>query len=362
MENYYQSFIFILYDMSPYLLLGFLIAGILHVYMPSVLYKKYFYKNSTRSVVNAALLGVPLPLCSCGVIPTALSLKKDGASDGATVSFLVSTPQTGADSILATYSILGLGFAIFRSIAAFLLGIIGGVFVDKCEAKNIEKETKIDSKLKSCCCHSSHEHKSDECNDTNKKKGIIDVLHYAFIHMIDSYGKWLMIGLLVAAAITTFVPDSAFVLFKEYYILNILLILLISVPMYICATGSIPIALSLIMKGISPGAAFVFLMAGPATNFASLIILKKELGTRKTAIYLFTIVVGAILCAIFIDFVLPSAWFLTPRVVSDGSDCCAGAPLESSWLQIGSSIVFALLYIYTLIAKQFKQKESCCCG
>lgn len=320
-------------------------------------------------MLGAAILGVPLPLCSCGVIPTAVSLKKEGASDGATVAFLVGTPQTGIDSILATYSLLGLPFAIIRPIAAFVVAIFGGVAVDKFGAptKRGVDYTKLkfnpmgatQSQTELCGCGCGCSHGTEEVKD----KSLWAALRYGYVDMMQDFGKWLIVGLLVAAAITAFVPDSLFSMFKDYYLLNILLILLISTPMYICATGSIPIALSLILKGLSPGAAFVLLMAGPATNFASLIILKREIGMRKTVVYLLSIILGAVACALIIDFVLPAEWFsgLTPihEHCSDhhhDHELCSHGPI---WWQTTTSMIFVVLFANAFIRKWFKRGDCC---
>ncbi len=359
MMKYLQELLTTLNEMSPYLLLGFLISGVLHVYVPKSIYARFLHRKGFRSVIGAALLGIPLPLCSCGVIPTAVSLKKQGASDGATVSFLVGTPQTGVDSILATYSLLGLPFAIIRPIAAFVVAIFGGVLVDKFGGSPQEK--KIDyskmtfapqgaAKPTSCGCGCSH--------NEPPKRTIGAALRYGFVSMMQDFGKWLVLGLIVAAAITAFIPDSVFALFKEYYMLNILLILVLSAPMYVCATGSIPIALSLMLKGVSPGAAFVLLMAGPATNFASLIILRKEIGVRKSAIYLFSIIIGAVACALVIDFVLPQEWFSNLMPL----DSCAHAHTEHEacthgpvWWQTTTSVIFIVLFVNAMVRKYFKK-------
>ncbi len=370
--EYLHELLSILNEMSPYLVLGFFISGLLHVYVPQTLYSKFLHRRGFGSVLGAALIGVPLPLCSCGVIPTAMSLKKEGASDGATVAFLVGTPQTGVDSILATYSLLGLPFAIIRPIAAFLVAIFSGVMVDK---YGREPDSKIDysklsyapqNHLPPCSCGCSHTHTHEP-----QKRSLWRALRYGYVEMMVDYGKWLVVGLLIAAAITAFIPDSVFTLFKEHYFLNILLILLISAPMYICATGSIPIALSLIIKGVSPGAAFVLLMAGPATNVASLIILNRQIGMRKTFIYLVSIIIGAIACAIFIDFLLPHDWFESLTHLSEcghhhhhdhnHDGICSHGPI---WWQTITSIIFIVLFINSLIQKyvQRGQGHDCCGG
>ncbi len=355
---YLRELLSTLNEMSPYLLLGFLISGLLHIYVPKSLYHRFLHRKGFRSVMGAAILGVPLPLCSCGVIPTAMSLKKEGASDGATVAFLVGTPQTGVDSILATYSLLGLPFAIIRPIAAFVVAICSGVLVDKFGAEPPKKVdytkltfaptmTAAAPSAAACTCGCSH-------SQEPQRKSFGAALRYGYVGMMQDFGKWLVVGLLIAAAITAFVPDSVFALFKEYYFLNILLIVLISAPMYVCATGSIPIALSLMLKGVSPGAAFVLLMAGPATNFASLVILRKGIGMRKTVIYLASIIVGAICCALIIDFVLPQELFsgLLPlngcgHEHHDHSACGHG-PL---WWQTTCSAIFIALFLNAMIRK-----------
>ncbi len=361
--NYINELLTILNEMSTYLILGFLISGLLHVYVPKSLYHRFLSKKGFGSVVRAALLGVPLPLCSCGVIPTAVSLKKEGASDGATVSFLVATPQTGVDSILATYSLLGLPFAIIRPIISFIVAIFSGVAVDVFGKEDKKKKpqrtfTMVQESKPACTCGCGHIHDHKQEKGIKKIKG---VFQYAFINMMQDFGKWLVVGLLIAGAITTFVPDSVFTMFKEYYFLNILLILVISTPMYICATGSIPIALSLILKGVTPGAAFVLLMAGPATNFAALIILNKEIGVRKTTIYLISIIIGAILSAVFIDFCLPAEWFanLHPLTLCGHEhadhEACNHGPI---WWQTLMSSLFVILFVNSMILKFIRKRKA----
>ncbi|MFI3303916.1 MAG: permease [Rikenellaceae bacterium] len=334
--QYLNELLNILNAMSPYLLLGFFVAGLLHVYVPKRTFSRYLSQKGFKSVALSALFGVPLPLCSCGVIPTAMSLKKEGASNGATASFLIATPQTGVDSILATYGLLGLPFAIIRPIVALIVGIIGGLLVDRFSGEK-----------------SAAAKRNMESSET-KQLTIIDAFRYGFVDMLQDLGKWLSIGLIVAAAITVFVPSNIFETLGNYYVINILIVLLLSIPMYICSTGSIPIALSLLLKGISPGAALIFLMAGPATNVATLAVVKKVLGTRTTILYLLSIIGGAIGFAALIDFMLPAEWFTAKlSVINSCNECGDGA----AWWQTGSSILFVALLINAYILK-FRKKES----
>ncbi len=283
--------------MSPYLLLVFLFAGIMHAFVPSRLYRTYLSKNDFASVFRAALFGIPLPLCSCGVIPTAMSLRREGASKGATVSFLIATPQTGVDSILATYSLMGLPFAVLRPVVSLFTALMGGLFVNVFDKKDAVAGVEAD----------------EACEDKVVTAGFWErvkmALHYGFVELVQDIGKWLLVGLFVAGLITVFVPESFFLVFSDSPMLSYLLVLAFSVPMYLCATGSIPIAVALMLKGLSPGTALVLLMAGPASSMASIFVINKVLGRRTLLLYLAAIICGAVSAALVVDYLLPREWF-----------------------------------------------------
>ena len=209
-------------SMAPFLLLGFFLAGMMHAYIPNRLYKRFLSQNSFKSVVNAAILGIPLPLCSCGVIPTGMSLRKEGASKGSVVSFMIATPQTGVDSILATFSLMGLPFAVVRPLAALCTALLGGSLVNRLCAK--DKDGFYDASCSTCTVEQPKEHVSIW-------KKFLNGLHYAFVDMMQDIGRWLVLGLIVASLITVFVPDSFFALFKDNTFASYLLVLLCAVPM-----------------------------------------------------------------------------------------------------------------------------------
>jgi uncharacterized membrane protein YraQ (UPF0718 family) len=335
-------------EMSPFLLLGFLFAGILHVFVPSMVYSRYLSGHSFRSVFYAALFGVPLPLCSCGVLPTAMGLRKEGASKGATVSFLIATPETGVDSIAATYSLMGLPFAIVRPITAFMTSLFAGTVIntfDKEETPCSVKETDEPH------CHCHHDTDTSELSFVGKIK---EALRYAFVDMMEDIGKWLVVGLLVAGLITVFVPNEFFEIFKGNTLLSMLLVLCIAIPMYICATGSIPIAVALIMKGLTPGAALVLLMAGPACNVASLLVINKFLGRRTLLLYLLSIILGAVAAGVIID-QLPSEWFM-PTLMK-AADCHEHEGF--SWFNITCTVILAILLLNAL-CRHYMTGHSCC--
>ena len=357
-----EEIIHIINEMSPYLLLGFLLAGLMHAFIPQQYYSKYLAKPNFRSVLYATLFGIPLPLCSCGVIPTAMSLRNEGASKGAATSFLIATPQTGVDSIIATSSLMGVAYAIIRPIAALITALFGGTLVNKLDkdsegkiADNHEDEHEHKHEHEECCCH-HEEHHTDNHKATFGQK-IKSALQYGYVEMMEDIGKWLIIGLVVAGLITVFVPAEAFKVFEGNSLLSMLLVLAIAVPMYVCATGSIPIAVALIMKGLTPGAGLVLLMAGPACNMASMLVVKKVMGTKTLVIYLASIIIGSILFGMAIDFMQFNGIIdFTANLVSS-----THSEEGSSWIAWTSTAILIALLINALVINRLRGKEHCHC-
>ena len=290
MMDYVNAFVSMLNGMSPYLLLGFLIAGVLHAFVPSAIYSRYLAGTGLRSVATAAAFGIPLPLCSCGVLPTAVALRRSGASRAASTSFLIATPQTGVDSIAATYSMMGLPFAILRPVAALVTSLIGGLAVGHWERKGALDDVSTEA---------SYEFSELPKGFWNK---IIETFKYGFFDMMQSIGRWLLLGLIVATLITVLLPDDFFSTYARWPFLNMFIIVLVAVPMYVCATGSIPIAAALMLKGMSPGCALVLLMAGPAANVASMFVVNKAFGRKATIVYLLSIIGGAMGFGLLVDY------------------------------------------------------------
>lgn len=325
-------------EMAPYILLGLMIAGLLHAFVTPNLMSRHLAQPGWKSVVKAALIGVPLPLCSCGVLPTAIAMHRNGASKSATSAFLISTPQTGVDSIAATWSLLGPAFAVLRPIAAMTTALFGGVAVGASE------KSPQNSPQPAACAVSV-----EPAVKKSFLTKLVEALRYGFYDMVRSIGGWLVGGLLIAALITEFVPTDFFASLAEYPLLAMLAVVAVAVPMYVCATGSIPIALSLMLKGLSPGTALVLLMAGPAANFASVTLLTRELGRRAAAIYIASIVVGAILFGLAADYLLPREWF--PNVLNAHVGSCHGAAAVPGLFPAICAIVLAVLLIIALISR-----------
>lgn len=332
-----KDFIFLLCEMAPYLLLGFFFAGILGAFISKKYIAQNFGGKNFRSIFLASLFGVPLPLCSCGVIPTGIAFYKNGASKGSTVSFLISTPQTGVDSILATYALLGLPFAIIRPIIALITGILGGILTNLQDKGIIIKP----------------EDTSDEESNLTFSKKVIKVFRYGFVEFLQDIAKWLFMGLLLAALVSVSVPNDFFVTNSFSPIVQMLAMLIISIPIYVCATGTIPLAAILILKGISPGAALVLLMAGPATNVATISMIGKVMGKRTLITYLLSIILGALTFGIIIDYVLPNTWFSPIMLLGEIST----HNMHLGWLQITSGIILLILMINAYIRQKISSKN-----
>ena len=334
LQNFFTSLLNVVCEMAPYLLLGFLIAGMLHVFVPQKFYSKYLSRNNKLSVLWAALLGIPLPLCSCGVIPTAIGLRNEKASKGAIASFLIATPQTGIDSILATFSLMGLGFAIVRPVAALITGVCGGLLVNR-----LVRDDDVYNETMSTC-------------QVESGSRIWRVLKYAYYDMIRDIGLRLVIGLVVAALIQVVVPDEFFLSFGSQPLLQMLVILAIAVPMYICSTGSIPVAAALMMKGLSPGAALVMLMAGPVVNLASILVVHKSLGRRFTSVYLLTIIGFSILFGLLLN----ATELITHHFsLTSQSDCFMEVTAMPNPFKLICASLLTLLIIFALMMKLFSR-------
>ncbi len=326
-------------QVSPYLLLGFFFSGIVQSFIPKEKITAWIGKNNFRSVFVAAAAGVPMPLCSCGVIPMAMSLRKSGASRGATTSFLIATPETGLDSIMLSFSLLDPLMAIFRPVAAFVTAIIAGIvenFFDRASVQN-----KIEEPKEGCCSIKEHHQIKSWPNR------LLEGFHYSFVTLLGDMAGWLFFGLILSGVISYAVPSSIIEKFLGGGLSSMLLMLVIGIPLYICASASTPIAASLLLKGASPGAALVFLLVGPATNVTTMVMVYRFLGARALVIYVSSIAVCALGFGILLNS-LYANWLINIRQ-SVGQ---AGHCVDSSW-QVASAVILVLLMGYSLTKKYF---------
>lgn len=320
--------------MSPYLLFGFALAGLLSQLITPETVERHLGKEGFWSTLKASLLGVPLPLCSCGVIPVAASLRSHGASRGATTAFLISTPQTGVDSILATYGMLGPVVAIFRVAAAFLSGLLGGILVDAFGGPQ-----PTSGLLKAG---------GDSCAESGEKRGLLAALRYGFLTLPASIGNALAVGVLIAGALAALIPDGAIPVWLGGGIVGMLAMLALGVPMYVCATASIPVAAAMVAKGVSPGAALVFLMTGPATNAATVGVLWRALGHRAALLY-----VGVVAFSALVSGILLNAFFAHTGL---GGGMAGGMHMLPVWVQTGSVVVLVGLIV---VPRFWRRQEAC---
>jgi uncharacterized membrane protein YraQ (UPF0718 family)/copper chaperone CopZ len=289
-----QEFWAVLIAMAPYLLLGFLIAGLLSVLVSPKMVERHLGGKGLLPVIKAAVLGIPLPFCSCGVVPISASLRRHKASRGATTSFLISTPQTGVDSIAVTYSLLGPVFAIFRPIAALVTGIVGGAIVALVTHEH--PEPLPEELCREACCVPGEK----------PRNKFLEVLRYGLVVLPRDIGKPLLVGLVVAALISALLPKDFFKPYLGQGIVPILVMMLLGIPVYVCSTASVPVAAALVLAGVSPGAAFAFLATGPATNPATITTVWKVMGPRTAIAYLATVAGGAIAGGLLLNYFLPN--------------------------------------------------------
>jgi len=333
--------------MSWALLFGYLSAGIISQFLSKEFVARHLGGNGFYQIFKSSILGVPLPLCSCGVLPVAESFKKIGVGRGALTSFIISTPQIGVDSIAVTYGMMGPFFAIFRPFAAFISGIVGGVAVEKFSKDPVSKSE--ESPKCSCCSHDSiyekeHEKKMAEENFFAK---ITKVIKYGFGTMMEDTAKSLVVGLLVGALLNILIPES---IFEEIggvgQIIEMLAMIAFGIPLYVCASASVPVAAVLIAKGISPGAAFVFLMTGPASNTVSLAFVTRLIGARGFFCYISSLIV----CALAFGFLMN---LFPVEISSSGLAHCAETEQISLFQNVGG-VLLSLLIGIAIIKRQLK--------
>lgn len=358
-------------EAAPWLLAGFLLAGVIHAWVPVGRIATHLGKSSVGGVLKAAVLGVPLPLCSCSVIPLASAMRRSGASRGATAGFLVSTPETGVDSISITYALLGPVMAVLRPVAAFISAVVAGLLINRFAPEDSPGSPGVSGSGSSigehsrkqeegCCCScecsagapltGGPADLADESTRPSFVARLASAVEYGFSEMFADLAIWLVIGFILAGLISVLVPPQ----FLETHLISGWLAMpaavAIGLPLYVCATSSTPIAAALMAKGLSPGTALVFLLVGPATNIATMVVVGKELGRRSLVIYLLSISVVAVGLGILVDLALfiPTLHALRVNVVIDET---------KAWWEIALAVAFAALLANGLRARYWPRKN-----
>lgn len=364
--------------MAPYILFGLLFAGILHELVPDSIVTKHLGKDNVSSVVKSTIFGIPLPVCSCGVIPLATSIKKSGASKGATLSFLISTPITGVDSIMATYGIFGWIFTLYRAITSMIIAMVAGILTNIFDKDTSTSSVTVEVKKpafssvapQATTSFTMNAQKQEEpcgtgtgsCCSTNnnqtKKFSFTSAITYAFGTLLGDIAKPLFWGLIIGALITVAIPENLSEVLKSYAWLSYIIVIAIAIPMYVCATASLPIAAGLMLSGVSAGAAFVFLSAGPATNTVTIGVVKKMLGTKSLVIYLGSITIGSIFFGLGLDYIFNIS-DIDPASLIHMEE-------EAGILDTISSVILWGFVLWYLMKPYFEKKKDCnggsCCS
>jgi uncharacterized membrane protein YraQ (UPF0718 family) len=334
----------LLIEASVYILFGMLIGGLLKVFLSPSFVADHLGKGKFSSVIKAALFGIPIPLCSCGVLPAAASLKRQGANNGATTAFLISTPESGVDSMAITYALLDPIMTVARPVAAFLTAVAAGISENLLQTQKEEDWKKVIDR--SCPI--------DSCCDGNECPPDIHARHHTFSEKLwsglkfavdDLWGDlagWFFAGLLLAGIIAAIIPPEFMTRYLGGGLHSMLIMLLVGIPMYICATASTPVAAAMILKGVSPGAALVFLLVGPATNVTSLSVLFGLLGRRATAIYLVMLSLFAVLSGLVLDTIYSGLGISASAMAGQAGE------IIPYWMQITGAFIVVLLSLKPL--------------
>lgn len=342
--------------MAPFFLLGLAVAGLIKSVLPEHFIKKHFSKGGVTQVFKAAVLGIPLPLCSCSVVPTSVTLKKAGASNATVSSFLISTPESGVDSILVTYALMGPFMAVVRPVAAFFSAMVAGLLQLAFNNNQEQEEKNFPAAPKSCC-----EKNGPELKKNGIKFHVLQSLRFACNDLMDDMAKWLILGMGIGALIDIYVPLELLASFNGPW--GKIALLVIGIPIYVCASGSTPIAVSMIAKGMSPGGAIIFLLVGPATNISNILILKNYIGKKGVALNLFAISSVALAFSFAVD----SIYFKWSLPLPGMIEAHQHAKESILIWENGVAFIFLLLIARSIIRqfnfkKFFKKNKTGCCS
>ena len=352
MNTFWDHFLDITLDMAPWLLVGLVAAGLVKALIPESIVMRWLGGRGIGPITRGAIIGAPLPLCSCSVIPMAIGLRRNGASKSATVSFLVATPETGVDSIALSWIMLGPFMTIARPVCAIVSGIYSGLLTliaeyydDKAAARikvaviqdsSGAQEMKKESSCASGCCGSSKPAKPTQQPTLLMKT--MDGIRYAMTSVWDDIAPWLFVSVILAALVKTWLPEGDLQLFADHSVLSMLLVVAASVPVYVCATASTPLAAAMLFSGMTPGVVLAFLIAGPGTNIAPLVLIKKEMGWRTMLSYVTGIVTSAIMLGLITDWIVQDLNLIA-------ASSLAAVPTDEIplWISGGSTILLVLL-------------------
>jgi len=314
-------------EASLYVLFGFLVAAMIQASVAAGRVSAVLGQGRWRSILLASLIGIPLPLCSCSVLPTALALRQKGARRGATMAFLISTPETGVDSIVLTYGLMDPLMTIFRPLSAMFTATVAGLFVDRFggpeERPAPQGPVGVPLPLQ---------------NELPWRTRFSRSFHMLF----GDLSHWIFVGLVLSGVIGWLVPPNALAGIFGTGLTPMLVMLVLGLPLYICAAGSTPLAAALIYKGLSPGAALVFLLVGPATNIGTMGVVAQNFGKRVLAIYLGTLVALSLLLGSALN------WVYDALALDPVTTMGAAGDIVPLWLRTFGTVILVALFLRTL--------------
>ncbi|MCW8944244.1 MAG: SO_0444 family Cu/Zn efflux transporter [Sedimenticola sp.] len=366
MNSFLNNSLALALDSAPWLLFGLVSAGIIQAWLPISLVGRSLGGRGVLPVVKAAVVGAPLPLCSCSTLPAAIALRRAGASKASTTAFLIATPETGVDSVALSWVLLGPIMAILRPLSAILSAVTAGLLVGRIEAREAQDYTAssisiptVDVAPGGGCCSNTVSSEAPAAQGFWLRT--LAGLRYAFTDLLDDLALWLLIGLLAAGLVVTLVPPNMLSDWGSGFI-AMLLIMLISVPMYVCATASTPLAHAMLFAGVSPGTVLVFLLAGPASNLTGLILVRRELGNKALYAYLFGVGGVSILLGLALDKLISVTGFdLLAGLAHVGAEAYE-LPLALSMMSLLVLLAFAIRPVRRYLIRGKVKEDGSCCG
>ena len=352
--SFFQTWLLDVWSMlavsAPWLLVGFFGAGLLHAALPRTLIAKHMSRPGLPSVLKASAFGLPLPLCSCSVIPVGVSLRRAGASRGSLASFFVSTPEIGVDSFLLSYVLLGPFFAVLRVVSAFVSAVAAGIGIDLGTRDSAASRNETEQ---SSCCHSSDNNEPAPEEGEKHQSLLYRSLYFGYVDLLDDIARLLVLGFLLAGLFSTLIPPQAIASLPLEPLWLSVAMLFVSLPVYVCSVSSTPIAAALLAKGVPAGAILVFLLAGPASNVSTMLVIRRELGSKALAIYLLSVAAVALGAASLLDYGL-----FPPGALQEGAAAALSHGHQANFAQHLLAAVFTVLLAGSLYrTAQKKHKD-----
>ena len=333
---------------APWLLFGLVVAGLVKGFVPERLIQQWLSGRGFMPILRGAVLGLPLPMCSCGAIPTALTLYRGGAGRGPTTSFLVGTPGAGLDSLSITLALMGPFMMVARAIGAVIAAVLTGLLTA------VSRPSETPATAPSTGCNGCSGDSCETGADSRDAPGLHYGLRYAFSDMLDDISLWIVIGLAAAGILMTLTPPEGLAVLGSG-IAPMVLMAVIGIPLYLCAAATTPIAAALMLEGLTPGTALVLMLAGPVTSLATLAVFRREMGFAALGLYLTGIVLSTVGVGLATDWLIG---VLDLDILTSVSAVQEWMPAAVEWLALA---ILVILGIPTLRRHLMQEDRDECC-